>query len=193
MKTKLITATAALLFSQLSFAHCPYKVSLNDQTYCAGIEWMHAEQKIRGEFRQTENLSPQRVPMRAPNPTWIFSKVQINLWMMGDKDHKPIFLEGLRFFPYMTMLDGHHHGASHKMSVNEFGYELSQMALHEMPGCWSVRWTFDQNSDTRSSSEELFKVLDYENLSAEDNFEAGELCAAKNDGDGGDHNRHHNH
>lgn len=178
---KKILLTITLLISSYSFAHCPSKISYEGDTYCADLKWQNTERKVRGLFVETDKLSPVLIPMREVTPEWEYSTALISVWKKADRDHVPVFLNGLRFFPYMNMVSGHHHSGAYELMLTNEDYVLSQMAFHQMPGCWSVRWTFNVE-DGMSDSAVLSKVMSYENV--DDNTEIIELCMAEG-GDGG--------
>lgn len=188
----LLLVTIILGMPFFAKAHCPAEVVQNGKSYCASVEWLDGEKKIKGEFVGVDVETAYSIPMRERPQKWVYSRAAVSIWEKGDATHAPVFLEGFRVFHYMVMENGHHHdGGSYEFEKDTEGgvYLLSKMALHRMRGCWSLRWTFS-HEDSMSESSELVKVDTYKNLSDAENEESMGFCM---NSDGGDHSGHHNH
>ena len=194
---KILLMTTLLISSSYSLAHCPSEIMHEGEKYCVDFEWGAVERKGRkGEYTEVENSQgPVRVPFRENVRRWNYSKVMISVWKDQDKNHNPVFLEGLRFFPYMNMQSGHHHGGANSLTLSDKGYVLSQMPLHQMSqgdsGCWSIRWTFNEE-DFMKDSTALTKIMSFQNLNDDENNQVMESCMAEGD-DGGRGGHHHGH
>ncbi|MGH1468040.1 MAG: hypothetical protein ACRBBP_04050 [Bdellovibrionales bacterium] len=174
-------------------AHCPAEVTHGGEVYCAAVNWLSGEKKVKGEFVDAGVETPYRVPMREVPQKWVYSIAVINLWAKGDRSHTPVMLEGFRVFQYMAMENGHNHGGSYEFNETEESYVLSKMALQQMRGCWLLRWTFAQDDSVKDSTE-LMKIGSYKNLSDEENeISMGFCMSSGGDTDEGDGSGHHNH
>lgn len=161
--------------------------------YCASLEWLKGDKKIKDGFVETDMEGPYQIPMKERPQKWVYSKANFHVWLKGDSTHAPVYLDGLRLFPYMMMENGHHHGAAYMFEEGSEveGYQLSQLALHGMRGCWSIRGTFSEE-DSMETSFLVTKIMSYKNLSEEGNAEVMGFCMNEGGGDhGGGHHDHH--
>lgn len=174
-------------------AHCPFAMEVGGTKYCYDIQWINGEQKLQGQFNDTESLSPQLVVTGTVPQKWVYSRAFINFWIEGDEDHKPVRVDNLKIFPYMEMANGHHHSTSYEFTYNnhDLRYVLQRMALQEMPGCWSLRWTTTGNEDLESSTL-IQNLVEYPNLDDAKNAEMADYCAQDGTtGTDGGHGGHH--
>lgn len=182
-----------LLFAlpQTAFAHCPMELNVDGKSYCSEITWLDGDKKVQGKLEPTTELSPQLVLMGEIPQKWVYSRAEFSFWEKGDASHTPQIIDNLRIFPYMHMETGHHHSTSYEYAWLNETAEISAVALQEMRGCWSFRWT-KENHDTLEDSEFLMNIEGYNNLSDEKNSEMSDFCTSVGSG-GGHGGHHHNH
>jgi len=187
MKFILIALTMLPLIAN---AHCPIALDIKSEKYCTEIEWQKGDLKSKGQFVESDVLSPYLIPMGEIPQKWIYSKAQFAIWKDGDANHLPQEIPGLRIFPYMLMTDGHHHGASYEFNYDQNlqQYVLKAVGLQSMPGCWQLRWT-TENTDDFTASAFLANIVTYSNLDESKNLEMAEVCA--DDNVVADENHHH--
>ncbi|MCB9072256.1 MAG: hypothetical protein H6623_01445 [Bdellovibrionaceae bacterium] len=168
-----------LLASVTAQAHCPTEIQINQNAYCLAIKWQNAEQKVKGVLQTTPQSSPQLVAMQEIPLKWLYSSAAFVLWKKSDPSHQPQFLENFRIFPYMHMANGHHHSTGYQFEYDAISehYVLHGMALMEMTGCWSLRWTLQQNED-EATSQLLVDITHFENLDNEQNATAASFCSS---------------
>jgi hypothetical protein len=104
--------------------------------------------------------------------------LSLNICKKSDSSQQSLFIDEFRIFPYMNMLGGAHHGASYQWAWDPTAgeYKLYDFSLTQMEGCWSLRWTLDEE-DQVSTSQKLVDISEYSNNSPEENFEAATLCS----------------
>lgn len=190
----LLLVTIILGMPFFARAHCPTEIVQGQDTYCASVEWLLGDKKIKGSYVEVDVESPYRVPMREVSQKWVYSKAFVSVWAKGDHSQTPVFLNGFRVFQYMSMESGHHHGGEYDFEKLEAegGYLLSKMSLHQMRGCWALRWTFSEE-DSMGTSFEVFKIENYKNLSEMDNKMALGMCQDSGMSAGGHTSGHHGH
>jgi len=192
MKTLFVAFT---LMSQLASAHCPLPLNLAEDKYCLEVQWPKAEVSVQGNLQETSELSPQLIRSGTLPSQRLRSRALVAVWRNGDVEHRPVQLpEGARVFPYMVMSNGHHHSTSHTFTwlEDEELYELRNMALQEMPGCWSLRWTSAETLDL-ASSQLLQLISPFENLSVSENQSLVDLCQDLQDTPGDQNGHQHLH
>lgn len=174
---KTILAAVLILVSPSLWAHCPVAFVDNSMDYCMDIEWAKGDKMVKGKLQQVDLLSPYLNPENEIPQKWVYSKALIRVWKNGDKTHVPVYIENLRFFPYMTMVDGMHHQASSQLTYDSGAgaYVLSGFSMQEMKGCWSLRWTLAP-TDTFETSTLLKNISEYSNLDQDGNVGAANLC-----------------
>lgn len=189
----------ALALPALAQAHCPFEVEVGEKTYCAYVTWMFTESKIRGEFEETDDPAPHLIPMREVPQKWRYSLATVATWEKGDPMHTIVQIPGFRVFPYMHMINGHHHSTGYEFAYEEeLGmYVIRRVAFQKMPGCWSLRWTTAEG-DQKSSSQFLEYVTQYMNIDDQEYDQLKTICAELGpDGNGSDgdddHGHHHDH
>ncbi len=192
---RIIQILLLTLAPALSHAHCPYEVSSHGNDYCIDVAWDFGEKKIHGQFETTEAETPYLVKQGTVPQKWVYSALIVTTWMKGDSNHVPVEIPDFRVFPYMHMINGHHHSAGYEFffdSANEY-YVFRRVVFQQMQGCWSLRWTVD-DQDTKDSSQILFNITEYANLAEAEVEEQVQLCEDSGDtDDGGAHGAHHNH
>ena len=173
--------------SEVSFAHCPLEININGTSYCTDIKWTLAQLKVSGQLTDSTESSPILIESGTIPPKWLYSKAQFTIWKNGDSQHVPQEIAGLRIFPYMHMSNGHHHSTSYEFAFNaETGvYQIEKVALTEMDGCWSLRWTVDA-TDTLETSQLLLNITSFTNTA--ENMSA--LCKASSDNSNDGHEHH---
>ena len=159
----------------IASAHCPLELDIDGTTYCGDAQWLNGERKIKGQWQETSELSPQLVAMGEIPQKWIYSKVSFVFWQKGDAHHKPVFIEDLRIFPYMHMENGHHHSTSYQEQWTDQTYLVSAVAFQQMRGCWSFRWTTEVD-DALESSQALMNIVEFENLTPQENTTMASFC-----------------
>lgn len=178
------------MLPSLSFAHCPFEIESDGQAYCVDISWQKGEKKVQGLFKPTDKQSPQLIPMGEIPQKWIYSKADVFVWEKGDSNHTSQFIEDFRIFPYMNMEDGHHHSVSYDFKYDSGKYTLQAMGFQKMPGCWSLRWTNEEH-DQMGNSSFLMNVLDYENLTDDENHSMKSYCTSGSGSNSGSHSHSH--
>ena len=190
MKTQIMIGLIGSLFSAGALAHCPMEISVGSESYCLDLQWLEADRKVQGNFEPAGQESPQLIRMGEIPQRWIYSKAHIQIWNKSDSTHEAQQIEGLEIYPYMAMENGHHHGTSFDFLWNEAtqSYELSHMGLQAMRGCWSLKWRMAPEQE-QSQGKVLMNLVDYKNLSAEENQNFAQFCgsAADSSGDNGNH------
>lgn len=193
MKIMLFTVITLCTFNL--WAHCPHPFTLQGHDYCASVDWLPAEQKINGVFQETTEMSPVLNKKGSLPPQWKYSKASLWIWKREDAAHQSVFLDRWRVFPFMQMVGGHHHGASYQFAwdAGSQRYILSQMALAQMEGCWSLRGT-TESTDEKANSESLQDIVEYSNLSDTEKFDVQSLCSlcgSADDQNGNNQSGHH--
>lgn len=182
---------------QFSLANCPYPFENMGKKYCLDIQWESAELKNKGLFEPTNKMSPYQISMGAIPQKWVYSQAHFHIWAQGDKNHTPVHLPQLRVFPYMHMTNGHHHSTSYDFfyAQEEELYVLRRVALRQMSGCWSLRWT-THTEDSKSDSDFLLNITNYSNIKELGVENQEQLCQKfEEDSDSNDDhgNGHHHH
>jgi hypothetical protein len=168
-----------IVFFQVPFAwsNCEAPILIDKQNYCWAIFWRNGDKKIKNKFENTQENSPFLIPMRERPQNWIYSKAKIKLWQQNDLTKAPKEIPNLRVFPYMHMIHGHHHSTEYEFLYDAKSkmYSLEQMTLHEMHGCWSLRWSTNKD-DVERTSQLLVKLTRFENLNEAANKKVNEYC-----------------
>lgn len=196
---KTILSLTVLFFAAGAQAHCPMELT-EAGDYCASVTWQKAQVKQAGTWQDVSDASPVLNALGVVPPLWKASRAIVNVWKKGDANHVPVQLKDFRVFPYMNMVNGHHHGTSSQWSYNAEigGYVLEAMTLQQMEGCWSLRWALNDHLDM-NSSQLLMTVPEFANLDKMQNLETANLCSVgvsvppMEGGDGHGGHGHHNH
>ncbi|MCB0408245.1 MAG: hypothetical protein KDD34_08580 [Bdellovibrionales bacterium] len=164
------------LSSHWAFAQCPISLNISGQSYCADFQWVYGESKRQGQLQPSDQMSPQLIRKGEAPIKWIYSKGQFQIWKATDTERRSVQIEGFKLFPHMHMKNGHHHGTSYDWGWDASlqAYVFKAMSLHEMPGCWSVRWTLGE--ETLEGSQLLFSIDSFKNLSETENNKIKKLC-----------------
>jgi len=201
-KTNLSPFLLAFLFtaiSSLSFAHCPNAFSHQGKDYCMDFTWNKVQRVQRGELVTLNQQSPVLNDIGVRAFRRVLSSLSLSIWNNGDKDHRPVRLEGFRVFPYMLMTDGMHHPGSSKTEFieSEGSYLVSELPFFDMEqgGCWSLRFTFSSASRI-SDSFKISDVFDYTNIESAKVIQLlgiCEMCSSfdiEDQSESSDHNHH---
>jgi hypothetical protein len=167
-----------LLVSIQSFvasADCDAKITQGEKEYCLEYEWLPAQRRVQGVFQDDADgaMSPVLNRQGTPPPRWLYSQARVLITNLDGTIATD--LEAFRVFPYMIMANGHHHSTNHFWEYSAVGgpYILSAMALQEMVGCWSMRYSFAGGLGSH-----LFDLIDYSNLDKEeDQLKVIEMCS----------------
>ncbi len=160
---------------------CPNLFTLNNTQYCLKLKWNYAEYKFKNQVIPSDYLSPVIIAPRTPSAQKNYSKVQIFIWEKNDLEKVSLNLNGFRAFPYMHMLNGHHHSVSKKSyqfawQENLQSYELSGLAFISMPGCWSITWNWNQEKNSINESSQFVPIMSFENLNEQQNTAVSKNC-----------------
>lgn len=161
-----------LLLQSFSYADCPQSTLIIDnQEYCAEVSWQNTDKKLNGEFYSTQVPSPYLNPRSAVPQNWHYSKLEVQIWESSDRNKQPVYFENLTIKPYMYMKNGHHHSTSYQYNFSDGLYKLSNIAFHEMMGCWTLNWEY-----SNLQQGVLLKIYNFNNLSESDKQTYKNFC-----------------
>lgn len=161
-----------------SGSECPLQITTEEESYCASLTWEKATLKKRSNFEGTRSLSPQYIRSRTPGSRWLYSNAKIKIWLASDNSQSSVYMgEEFKIFPFMEMLNGHGHADNHHFywDKENLQYKVEQVALHQMEGCWSLRWS-DKDKSSARDSHLLFKITDYQDLNPAEKLEVINYC-----------------
>lgn len=166
-----------LFFPAVSQAHCPHKVQSAGQEYCVEVTWDYGDRKVQDQFEPIEVLSPYLVSMGEIPQRWVYSKAYITAWKKKDSSQALVEIPSFRVFPYMHMINGHHHSASYEFGFDPASqvYTFDKVAFRHMRGCWSLRWT-TALEDSMGTSNLLGSLTDFTNLNDKQVEEQVRFC-----------------
>lgn len=171
---------------------CEYEIEMDQTKFCISWQWMNAQKITRGKIKSSNTLSPAYIKKDTRGSQWLYSRAGIKVWEKKDPQQTPLYDVNLQIYPYMEMLSGHgHEGGSYNFRWDPKGnrYILKGMALHEMEGCWSLRWN-SKNSDGSIVGGLLLAIEEYSNVSGKEKAQIMAYCSLCRFDGGGDH-RHH--
>ncbi|MCB0413003.1 MAG: hypothetical protein KDD50_01635 [Bdellovibrionales bacterium] len=175
---KLIIVFYILIGSSLANASsaCPYEIYENSTIYCVDLEWMNGEKKLRGQFYEVEQESPYLIPNDEIPQKWVYSRARLAVWKKEDSLRTLVILPDLVVFPYMKMMNGHHHGTGYDFKIDQDSntYILGQIAFIEMHGIWSLNWKIGDQE-----GQPLIEPLQFFNLSQAENQSLSDVCISR--------------
>lgn len=171
---KIAVALISFLITTNLYAYCPFEFQYGDKTYCVDLEWTQGQKRIKGQYQESQEQSPYLNFLSVRPELWTYSRAYIYLWEKG-VGQTPVYVDKVKFFPFMVMKEGHSHGAkSHlEYDVQNNRYILSQMAFQEMKeGCWQLRLKVENQEDFV-----LLDITDFANLTPEQNYDQSVMCS----------------
>lgn len=177
MKKGLLFVFLFLSSSYLQAEDCQILLPHAETSYCLSLIWQEADYWRQDSPISSGEQSPQWVVARTPSAKKLYSVATVKIWLAQDPEQSSVKIENFTVFPYMAMMNGHHHGTSYRWEWIEAQkvYVLSKVVFAEMPGCWSLRWTFDPEGLWEDSFE-LLQITQYANLSEQENRQVKGYC-----------------
>lgn len=161
-------------FSQAAVS-CPIPLTYRGENFCIEMQWQKTELYKNGQYSSTTNESPYLNPANSKPPQWNYSRLQLKVWKAEDTQQSALEVSGLRFLPFMTMDNGHHHSWNHAFELDTATniYTLWQMPFQDMAGCWQIQW---MDSQKPKESYPLMILTKFTNLDTTANNSIEQKC-----------------
>lgn len=159
---------------------CENSFLFKDQKYCIEIEWQKPSLKKNNEFIIIDEKSsgPYLIFNQTPQSRWVYSNLKVSILNSNRVKIDPLILDSsFNLFVFMEMLDGQGHSDDLQFIWNSQtqSYELNNLPLHEMEGCWTLRASLSDSKRVKESFL-ITKLTNFLNIRPDKKVELINLC-----------------